>query len=85
MRGEGSSAASTACRSTSDRSVLRRRPRWWQLLDPDWRFQSPAAVAIAPNGDVYVADAQNSRIYPHRSRDRHDRDRRRVRRRRFRW
>ncbi len=34
----------------------------WQLIDPDWRFQSPAAVAIAPNGDVYVADAQNSRI-----------------------
>jgi streptogramin lyase len=34
----------------------------WQVVNADWRFQSPAAVAIAPNGDVYVADAQNSRI-----------------------
>jgi len=33
-----------------------------QVLSSDWRVYSPTAVAVGPDGDVYVADARSNRV-----------------------
>jgi GT2 family glycosyltransferase/sugar lactone lactonase YvrE len=33
-----------------------------QVLSSDWRVDSPTAVAIGPDGDLYVADARSNRV-----------------------
>ena len=33
-----------------------------QVLFSDWRINSPTAVAIGPDGDLYVADARSHRV-----------------------
>jgi sugar lactone lactonase YvrE len=33
-----------------------------QVLSSDWRVYSPTAVAVGPDGDLYVADARSSRV-----------------------
>jgi GT2 family glycosyltransferase/sugar lactone lactonase YvrE len=33
-----------------------------QVLSSDWRMNSPTAVAIGPDGDLYVADARSHRV-----------------------
>ena len=33
-----------------------------QVLSSDWRVNSPTAVAIGPDGDLYVADARSHRV-----------------------
>jgi GT2 family glycosyltransferase/sugar lactone lactonase YvrE len=33
-----------------------------QVLSSDWRVDSPAAVAVGPDGDLYVADARRNRV-----------------------
>jgi sugar lactone lactonase YvrE len=33
-----------------------------QVLSSDWRVYSPTAVAVGPDGDLYVADARSNRV-----------------------